>query len=317
MSGIKSWLRRHRRREQEGIGFYRGVASTLQGRIRKKLIDKTTWFKPRDEDQEEGERGQAVVMGRGKKRKGQEAENKDRGAPEIKSVLFCPYTVRGELAKRLRKEEETLEGLTGYRVKVVEQVGDKLLDRLHTSNPWRGEHCGRKDCWPCETKTWTEQDAKKECSKRSMVYETWCQTCYEKEKEDIEEKIEDDEERKRQIEKIRKHKYVGETARSAYERGWEHQEGLRKLEEDNHLLKHVAQYHQGVPMKEIKFGMKVRRYARSALERQVLESVLIQEERKNHHLMNSKSEYNRCSLPRLTTRIGRDWRTRKRRRGCT
>ena len=57
-------------------------------------------------------------------------------------------------------------------------------------------------------------------------------------------------------------------------------------------------------MKEIKFGMRVRWYARSALERQVLESGLIQEEWKHHLLMNGKSEYIRCSLPRLTTTIG-------------
>ena len=57
-------------------------------------------------------------------------------------------------------------------------------------------------------------------------------------------------------------------------------------------------------MEEIKFGMRVRRYARTALERQVLESILIQEERRSHHIMNSRSEYNRCSLPRLTTRLG-------------
>ena len=303
MSGVKSWLRRHQRREQEGKGFYRGAASTLQSRMRKKLLDKTTWFRPREEEQDEEDRGQAVMMRRGKKRKNEGTET-SAGSTDVKSVLFCPYTVRGELAKRLRKEEETLEGLTGYRVKVVEQVGDKLLSRLHTSNPWRGEHCGRTDCWPCETKTWTEQDTRKECSKRSLVYETWCQTCYEMEKEVIEQEVDDEEERKKQIEGIRKHKYVGETARSAYERGWEHQEGLRKLEEDSHLLKHVAQYHQGVPMKDIKFGMKIRKYARSALERQVLESVLIQEERRSHLLMNSKSEYNRCSLPRLTTKIG-------------
>ena len=305
MSGVKSWLRRHQRRAKEGRGFYRSASSTLQGRMRKKLMDKTNWYKPREEDQDRDEQGQAVMMRRGKKRKCQdEGTGVDRGVTEVKSVLFCPYTARGELARRLRKEEETLEGLTGYRVKVVEQVGDKLLDRLHTSNPWRGVHCGRMECWPCETKAWTEQDAKKDCSKRSLVYETWCQTCFEKEKEAIEQDVEDEQEKKRQIEMIRKHKYVGETARSAYERGWEHQEGLRKLEEDSHLLKHVAQYHQGVPMKEIRFGMKVRRYARSAFERQVLESVLIQEERKSHLLMNSKSEYNRCSLPRLTTRIG-------------
>ena len=98
---------------------------------------------------------------------------------------------------------------------------------------------------------------------------------------------------------IRVHKYIG-----AYERGWEHQEALRKLDEDSHLLKHVAHYHQSTPLEDIKFGMRVKNYAKTALERQVLESVLIQEERKQHNIMNRKSEYNRCSLPRLTTRIG-------------
>ena len=62
-----------------------------------------------------------------------------------------------------------------------------------------------------------------ECRKRSLVYETYCKTC---EKEAIA-KIESEEngneksimERKR---KMRYHKYIGETARSTYERAWEH-----------------------------------------------------------------------------------------------
>ena len=57
-------------------------------------------------------------------------------------------------------------------------------------------------------------------------------------------------------------------------------------------------------MEEICFGMRVVQYTRSALERQVLESVLIQEEGKKHEIMNSKSEYSRCSIPRLTTKLG-------------
>ena len=212
------------------------------------------------------------------KRQVEEAET-GRGTSDIKSVMFCPYTVRGELAKQLRQGKEDLHKLTGYRLKVVEQVGDKILDKLHTANPWRGRPCEREDCWPCRTKEWTEKDAKKDCSKRSLVYETWCQTCYMKDVEEIRETEESEEEANKKIEKIRLHKYIGETARSAYERGWEHQEALRKLEEDSHLLKHVAHYHQGVPMEEIRFGMRVKRYARTALERQVLESVLIQDER--------------------------------------
>ena len=35
-----------------------------------------------------------------------------------------------------------------------------------------------------------------------------------------------------------------------------------------------------------------------------MESVVIQHENKGHHMLNSKSEYNRCSLPRLTAKMG-------------
>ena len=35
-----------------------------------------------------------------------------------------------------------------------------------------------------------------------------------------------------------------------------------------------------------------------------MESVLIQQEMTKHNILNSKYEYNRCALPRLTTKIG-------------
>ena len=111
MSAVKNLLRRHQRRMQEGKGFYRSAASTLQGRIRKKLMDKTTWFKPREEGQKEEEQGQAVVMRRVKNRKSQEeGAETDRRATDVKSVLFCPYTVRGELARRLKKPWRASQG---------------------------------------------------------------------------------------------------------------------------------------------------------------------------------------------------------------
>ena len=56
-------------------------------------------------------------------------------------------------------------------------------------------------------------------------------------------------------------------------------------------------------MDEIEFGISVLKYTRSSFERQILESCLIQENR-HHHLLNSKAEYNRCAVPRLTTKIG-------------
>jgi hypothetical protein len=42
---------------------------------------------------------------------------------------------------------------------------------------------------------------------------------------------------------------------------------------------------------------------RTAFERQIMESVMIQKSR-DHHIMNNKAEYNRCALPRLTTKLG-------------
>ena len=116
--------------------------------------------------------------------------------------------------------------------------------------------------------------------------------------------------RKREVQKEEKKgekegfrvKYVGETNRSAYERGKEHMRQFRNLEEGRHLLKHYLQYHRNIRMEEIEFGMKVRASFKSAIERQISEAVAISlEEKSGTQLMNSKAEYNRCKLPRLNT----------------
>ena len=123
------------------------------------------------------------------------------------------------------------------------------------------------------------------------VYEAWCETCYQEDKDRIEKGEETSEEEKvEKVKKIKKYKYIGETARSIYERGMEHQLGLEKMAEDNHLMKHVATHHSDMEMEDVRFGIKVIKFTYSALERQVLESVRIQEERKSHYQMNSKAE---------------------------
>ena len=57
-------------------------------------------------------------------------------------------------------------------------------------------------------------------------------------------------------------------------------------------------------MSEVVFGMSVIKYTQTSFERQIGESVIIQTERNKHYLLNSRSEYNRCSLPRLCTQVG-------------
>ena len=311
VSGALGWKRRHQRRREENKDFYRSATSTLRTRIKKKLLDPVRWYKEKvgelwedDSNKEKPIRNvKDTTVRRGIKRKTDDKKEytDDR---EVKAVLFCPYTPYSELAKRLREAESNLNMLTGYRMKVVEEAGEKLIDMLRSTNPWKGEHCGREDCWLCNTKEMTGKDKTRDCTRRSIVYETWCETCLQEEIKRIEEQTEEGEERKKQIQDIPRFKYIGETARSAYERGLEHQGALEKLQEDSHLLKHVANKHRGEDMDKIRFGMRIYKQTRTALERQITESVRIQEEQKKHYIMNSKSEYNRCSLPRLTPRMG-------------
>ena len=69
------------------------------------------------------------------------------------------------------------------------------------------------------------------------------------------------------------------------------------------MLKHYLDQHQEEDMSRMVFRMKIISFKRTAYKRQVHKSVLIQQNRE-HHLLNSRSEFNRCSLPRLTVKLG-------------
>ena len=189
-------------------------------------------------------------------------------------------------------------------MKIVERAGVKLQDILTRSNPWKGQDCARTNCLLCHTKQKTNKNLTQECTKRSLVYETRCLTC-----ENIEyNKIDDLDIQEQEKEKLKKevklYKYIGETSRSAFERGWEHVNDMAKLSSKSHMLKHAIGVHPNKDMSEVQFGMRVLKYNTSSFERQIMESVVIQVERQEHFLLNSRTEFNRCSLPRLCAQIG-------------
>ena len=70
------------------------------------------------------------------------------------------------------------------------------------------------------------------------------------------------------------------------------------------MLKHILTEHPGQSMKKVKFGMSVIRTCRTIFERQIYESVAIQQAREHHNILNSRAEYNWCFLPRLSTQLG-------------
>ena len=87
-------------------------------------------------------------------------------------------------------------------------------------------------------------------------------------------------------------KYIGESSRSLYERSREHKEDYK-----NHYLA----CHRDIKREEMEFGVRVRKKFVKSFERQVGEAIAIeQEQMKGTVLLNSKSEFNRCSVPRLT-----------------
>ena len=97
-------------------------------------------------------------------------------------------------------------------------------------------------------------------------------------------------------------RYIGESARTCYERGLEHQRDAVAEKENSHIHNHRVEHHPENDTGEKLFGMKVIQCHRSALTRQIQEAVLIANSQEE--LLNSKLEYNRCIIPRLAVMVG-------------
>ena len=105
--------------------------------------------------------------------------------------------------------------------------------------------CERKGCLLCQTKLRTEKNLGQDCHKRNLVYETWCITCLEREEEQIEREHAGNKEKiKEEKSKIKKFLYVGETARSIFERAIEHHNDIAQLKTSSHMLRHLLESHE-------------------------------------------------------------------------
>ena len=192
------------------------------------------------------------------------------------TVMFVPRTPGGELISRLREAEMEISKVVGDRIKFAERSGRKMKGIFHKANSLAGENCGRKDCLVCQY----GEEGNGDCRWRSVCYKTTCLAC---------------------LEKGRKVEYYGESSRTAFERGKEHQADFLSKSDDSHMYKHVSNDHG--EKEQVKFSMKVLKKHMSAFHRQVTEAVLIHRNEMND-ILNSKGEYNRCNLPRLTVKLG-------------
>ena len=97
--------------------------------------------------------------------------------------------------------------------------------------------------------------------------------------------------------------YVGETSRSGFERGEEHNKDGLNASEYLAMVKHGWDYHQLEDDQVPQFRMRVVRSFRGALQHQVAQAIAI-EMAKPDILLNSKSEWGYPQIPRLRIEVG-------------
>ena len=256
-NGIKGYIGRNRNRRRAGKGLRSTAEESRRTRYVGKLLDKTGWYRKRNRkeavDKRNSSSGNNAAEG---------SRNKAEDEPEYKTVLFVEYTREGELAKRLRELTLRLSSVLGFKVKVVERTGTTLKNMFPTTNLWEGQGCGRGDCTTCEQGA----EMLPNCTQSSLMYENVCGTCNPGAGKDKELK-----EVKQDIPTL----YVGETSRSVYERSKEHWGAWRNRTEKSHIWKHQVEAHEGAAPK---FYMRVVKYYKSALSRQIGEAVRIRRE---------------------------------------
>ena len=216
--------------------------------------------------------------------------------PPTIGVMFIDQTPGGMLAKKLQEVEDRLAGASGYRIRMVELSGTQLQRLLPNTNPWSGQNCGRINCYTCDQGGEVLQD----CKRRNILYESKCVLCNPKEEES---------KKKEGAKDLNKSKgiYVGESARSIFERAGEHQADRIAKNEDSHMVKHWLSSHRELNSPP-KFRVEVVGSYQDAMTRQIAEAVRI--DLRGEDVLNSKSEYSRCKIPLLVIDQD-DWRINK------
>ena len=225
-------------------------------------------------------------------------EGRQDGYHQLFLSCLWKQTPGGRLAKLLQEAEDELSKITGYRIRITETSGAKLCHILPNTNPWAGAMCGRRGCYPCGQGTEVVED----CKRRNILYESSCEECRQ---EHV--KVNGDKAGKKKVDLSRQGVYVGETGRSLHERSGEHFCDAEKMAEDSHIIKHWVQQHPNCQERP-HFTFKVVSSFKDALTRQVSEAVRI--EQRGLGVLNSKAEFSRCSLPRLTIDV-EEWRRKK------
>ena len=162
------------------------------------------------------------------------------------------------------------------RIRVVETLGPTLENLLCKASPWKARGCSREDCFPCQHGGGTGGD----CQSEGVTYAISCLEC-----------------KKNNVEV----EYIGETARTIYDRGEEHLSDLINEVKGKPLWEHIVEKHESryeIGWFKIRLLMK----HRTALQRQIREALKI-ENSGAEIILNKKNEWNESRIPRLRVEI--------------
>ena len=134
-SGLLGYEKKLERARKAKIPLHRPASFSLASRQKKKLTQKTNWYKAKPKNKTPPKKHKATT-------------NKKMPKPLV-SLIFVPKTVDGDLSKRLREIDRKISEVTGDQCKVVERSGTKLKQLLHKSNPWQNVKCGREKFLIC------------------------------------------------------------------------------------------------------------------------------------------------------------------------
>ena len=181
--------------------------------------------------------------------------------PPTIGVMFIDQTTEGRLAKKLQEVEDRLARASGYRIRMVELSGTQLQRLLPNTNPWSGHECGRVNCYTFDQGGEVLDD----CKRRNILYESRCVVC--NPEEDAKPEKVGELSKKEGV-------YVGESARSIFERANEHRGDVQGRKDDSHVVKHWLSSHQELNSPP-KFRIKVIGKFQDAMTRQIAEAVRI------------------------------------------
>ena len=274
LSGMKGYLNKVKRRQQGGRRRVHDTAKESIGRrVRKKLLGRTSWYKGRKSKKEESK----ATGNRGTKR------HRGESPPKTRAVLFIEQTPGGELSRRIKELLQRLEPTLGYSVRVVERTGRSVQSVFSQPALWQGLRCERSECVTCNQ----EGEEVPECTRSGIVYESVCIDCNPSATRRGE--LKDPESSKPTL-------YVGESSRTIQERASEHWGAAKRGDDRSHMVKHQTMEHGG---KDPRFMFKIVAAPRTALSRQIREAVRIRRRGGAGSILNSRSEFNRCYIPRL------------------